>query len=82
MVEINGEISELLDKQMWWPKTKEVGGNRKEVCEENKEKNDCVSKKFLMTGTTFEECYRRINKQMKMKLTTMKLHETKALLVE
>ena len=37
---------------------------------------------FLMTGMTFEECYRRTNKQMKMKLTTMKLHETKVLLVE
>ena len=63
--------------------TAKVGGNWKEVCKENKEKeSDCVSKIFLMTGMNFEECYRRTNKQMKMKLTTMKLHETKVLLVE
>ena len=59
----------------------EVTG-RKCAIKIKKKENDCPSKQFLMTGMTFEECYRRTNKQMKMKLTTMKLHETKVLLVE
>ena len=56
-----------------------MGGNQK--CVMKIKKNDCLSKKFLMTGTT-SECYTTVDKQIKMKLTTMKLHETKVLLVE
>ena len=51
------------------------------MCDEKK-KIKCLSKKFLMTGMTFSECYTTVDQPMKMKLTTMKLHETKVLLVE
>ena len=57
-------------------------GRQPEVCDEKKEKNDCLSKIFLMTGTASSECYTTIYQLMKMKLTTVKLHETKVLLVE
>ena len=86
LVEINEEMSELLDKQLWLPMNKgltaKVGGNRKCAMKIKKEKNDCLSKIFLMTGTTCSECYTTVDQPMKMKLTTMKLHETKVLLVE
>ena len=49
---------------------------------ENKEKNNCLSKIFLMTGTSSSECYTTVDQPMKMKLTTIKLRETKVLLVE
>ena len=39
-------------------------------------------KKILMMGMTSSECYTTVDQLMKMKLTTMKLHETKVLLVE
>ena len=79
-------MSELLDKQLWLPMNKglatKVGGNQKCAMKmKKKEKNDCLSKKILMTGTT-SECYTTIDQPMKMKLTIMKLHETKVLLVE
>ena len=63
LVEINEEMSELLDKQLWLPMNKglttKVGGNRKCVMKIKKKKkeNDCLSKIFLMTGTTSSECY-------------------------
>ena len=50
--------------------------------DENKEKNKMPVKFFLMTGMTSSECYTTVDQPMKMKLTTMKLHETKVLLVE
>ena len=51
------------------------------MCNENKEKekNEMSVKKFLMTGMTPSECYTTVDQPMKMKLTTMKLHETKVL---
>ena len=57
------------------------------MCNENKEneeneKNEMPVKKFLMTGMAFLECYTTVDQPMKMKLITMKLHETKVLLVE
>ena len=86
MVEINEEMSELLDKQLWLPINKrltaKVGGNRKCVMKIKKKTTSYLSRKFLMTGTTSSECYTTVDEPMKMKLTTMKLHETKVLLVE
>ena len=85
MVETNEEMSELLDKQLWLKINKgltaKVGGNQK-CAMKIKKKNDCLSEIFLMTATTSSECYTTIDQPMKMKLTTMKLHETKVLLVE
>ena len=53
------------------------------MCDENKEKKQNACQKiFLMTGTTSSECYTTVDQLMKMKLTTMKLHETKVLPVE
>ena len=53
------------------------------MCNENKEKeNEMPVKFFLMMGTTSSECYTTVDQPMKMKLITMKLHETKVLLVE
>ena len=78
-------MSELLDKQLWREMNKElttkVGGNRK-CAMKIKKKTKCQSKFFLMTGMTSSECYTTADQPMKMKLTTMKLHETKVLPVE
>ena len=78
-------MSELLDKQLWREMSKgltaKVGGNRK-CAMKIKKKTKCLSKKFLMTGTTSSECYTTVDQLMKMKLTTLKLHETKVLPVE
>ena len=54
------------------------------MCDENKEKRKkrLPIKNILMTATTSSECYTTVDQPMKMKLTTMKLHETRALLVE
>ena len=86
MVEINEEMSELLDKQFWLRMNKgltaKVGGKWKCVMKIKKKKTKCLSKKFLMTGTTSKVCCTTVDQPMKMKLTTMKLHETKVLLVE
>ena len=86
MVEINEEMSELLDKQLWQEMNKrltaKVGGNRMCAMKIRKNENDCLSKIFLMTGMTSSECYMTADQPMKMKLTTMKLHETKLLPVE
>ena len=61
--------------------TAKVGGNQK-CAMKIKKKTDCMWKKILMTGMTSSECYMTVDQPMKMKLTTMKLHETKVLLVE
>ena len=78
-------MSELLDKQLWQEMNKgltaKVGGNRK-CAMKIKKKTKCLSKKNLMTGTTFSECYTTVDQPMQMKLTTMKRHETKVLPVE
>ena len=72
---------------MWLPMNKgltaKVGGNRKCAMKikKTKKENEILSKN-LMTGTTSSECYTTVDQPMKMKLTTMKLHETKVLLVE
>ena len=59
LVEINEEMSELLDKQLWQEMNKrlttKVGSNRKYAMK-IKKKNDCLSKKILMMGTTSSEC--------------------------
>ena len=52
------------------------------MCDENKEKNEMPVKKIFSDGMTSSECYTTVDQPMKMKLTTMKLHETKVLLVE
>ena len=81
-------MSELLDKQLWQEMNKglntKVGGNRKCAMKikKKKKKNDCLSKIFLMTAMTSSECYTTVDQPMKMKLTTIKLHETNVLLVE
>ena len=76
-------MSELLDKQLWLPMNKgltaKVGGNWK-CAMKIKKKTACQI--FLMMGMTSSECYTTVDQLMKMKLTTMKLHETKVLLVE
>ena len=63
MVEINEEMSELLDKQLWLPINKgltaKVGGNLKcamKIKKKEKEKEWLPVKIFLMTGTTSSEC--------------------------
>ena len=85
MVEINEEISEKLDKQLWQEMNKgltaKVGGNRKCLMKIKKKENK-MPVKNVMTGTTSSECYTTVDQPMKMKLTTMKLHETKVLPVE
>ena len=84
MVEINEEMSELLDKQLWQEMNKgltaKVEGNQKCVMKIKKKTKPLSI--FLMTGMTSSECYTTIDQPMKMKLTTMKLHETKVLPVE
>ena len=85
LVEINEEMSELLDKQLWQEMNKgltaKVGCNQK-CAMKIKKKTKWLSKKFLIMGTTSSECQTTVDQPMKMKLTTMNLHETKVLLVE
>jgi len=48
LVEINEEMNELLDKQVWQAYTKLSIGltvSPRKVCDENKENDDCPSKK-------------------------------------
>ena len=73
MVEINEEMSELLDKQLWLPMNKglttKVGGNRKYAMK-IKKKTKCLSKIFLMTGTTSSESYTIVDQLMNNNETT------------
>jgi len=79
LVEINAEISELLDKQVRWPNSKlnkgETASPRK-VCDENKEEkkeNDCLSKNF----NDRKDFLRKLNtKTIEIKQRTAILHRT------
>ena len=58
LVEINEEMSELLDKQLWQEMNKgltaKVGTNRKYAMKIKKKTTAC--RKILMTGMTSSEC--------------------------
>ena len=49
------------------------------VCEENKEKNDCQLKYFVVKGSTLEACRRTVTQPIAMILTTRILRNIKGI---
>ena len=47
------------------------------VCEENKEKNDCQLKNFVVKGSTLEACRRAVTQPIVMIFATCIIHNIK-----